>query len=165
MLALWGRVEAVIATALDNSFLYLALNNLGVLLLLWMVAAAWLYYGTRVPAPRSRICRLALSCYLFFFLKELLRISSDIAQFSRASQIPHRDVLLNLVLPHGLIEYLAFALGAALALAWLGTSLKSRRWRHPGHRALLIPALLILLAAAIESTLTPHLYAIYLANS
>ncbi len=165
MLDLWERVGALFFTAFENSFLYLALNNLGVLLLLWMVSAVWLYYGVRTPASRRRVCRLALYCYLFFFLKELFRINRTIADFSSSSKIPYGDILVNLILPHGLIEYLAFALAAAFALAWLGSSLESERWRYPGHRAVLIPASLILLAAAVESTLTPYLYRIYLVNS
>ena len=115
MLDLWERVGALFFTAFENSFLYLALNNLGVLLLLWMVSAVWLYYGVRTPASRRRVCRLALYCYLFFFLKELFRINRTIADFSSSSKIPYGDILVNLILPHGLIEYLAFALAAAFA--------------------------------------------------
>ena len=107
----------------------------------------------------------ALLLSLLFFLKELFRINRTIADFSSSSKIPYGDILVNLILPHGLIEYLAFALAAAFALAWLGSSLESGRWRYPGHRAVLIPASLILLAAAVESTLTPYLYRIYLVNS
>ncbi len=165
MFSLWEYLQAVMATASENSFLYLALNNLGVLLLLWMVSAVWFYYGARIPVPRGRVYRLAFYCYLFFFLKELFRINGSIVDFSRGSRIPYGDVLVNLILPHGLIEYLAFALAAAFALIWLGSSLESGRWRYPGHRAVFIPASLILLAAAVESTLTPYIYEIYLLNS
>lgn len=165
MFHLWEHLKAFFEAASANSFLYLALNNLGVILLLWMVSAVWIYYAARIPAPQRRIYRLALSCYLFFFLKELFRINRSIVDFSRGSRIPYRDVLVNLILPHGLLEYLAFALAAVFALLWLARSLESGRWRYPGHRAVFIPASLILLAAAVESTLTPYLYEIYLLNS
>lgn len=145
-----------------DTFLYLALNNLGVLLLLWLVSAVWICYAAHVSAPQRRIQGLALLCYLFFFLKELLRINRSIADFCRGSSLPYRDILLHLVLPHGVIEYLAFALAAAFALIWLGSTLKRGGWRWPGHRALLLPASLVLLAAAVESTLTPYLYQLYL---
>ena len=156
------HLRSFIGFALDNSFLYLALNNLGVMLLLWLVSAVWICYAAHTLAPQRRIRGLALFCYLFFFLKEFCRINRSIADFSRGSSIPYRDVLFSLVLPHGLIEYLAFALAALFALLWLGSSLERGRWHYPGHHALLIPASLILLAAAVESTLTPYFYRIYL---
>ncbi len=155
-------LRSFIRVAMDNSFLYLTLNNLGVLLLLWLVSAVWICYAAHTPAPQRRIRGLALFCYLFFFLKELCRINRSIAGFSRGSGIPYRDVLFSLVLPHGLIEYLAFALAAFFALLWLGSSLEKGCWHYPGHHALLIPASLILLAAAVESTLTPYFYHLYL---
>ncbi len=145
-----------------NTFFYLVLNNLGVLLLLWLVSAVWIYYAACAGAPKCRIQGLALSCYLFFFLKELFRINRNVADFSRGCSIPYRDILFNLILPHGVIEYLAFALAAAFALIWIGSSLECGRWRYPGHRALFLPAMLILLAAAVESVLTPYLYQLYL---
>jgi len=76
---------------------YLALNNLGVMLLLWLVSAVWICYAAHTPAPQRRIRGLALFCYLFFFLKELCRINRSIAGFSRGSGIPYRDVLFSLL--------------------------------------------------------------------
>ena len=161
----WGFVSALFAALTNNAFLHLVLNNLAVLLLLWLVSAVWIYYAACAAAPRGRIYRLALVCYLFFFSKEFLRINHSILQFSRDSNIPYRDVLINLILPHGIIEYVAFALAAAFALLWLSSSLEKGGWRYPGHRAVILPASLVLLAAAIESTLTPYLYQVYLLNS
>ena len=165
MIQFWSFLKTFCTMALDNSFIYLVLNNLGVIMLLWMVSAVWIYYAARACAPRRRIYRLALGCYLFFFLKEALRINRSIDGFSRGSSIPYLDVLVNLVLPHGVIEYLAFALAAAFALVWLSRSLEKGSWHYPGHRAMLLPASLVVLAAAVESTITPCLYEIYLLSS
>lgn len=143
-------------------FAPLALNNLGVLLLLWLVSVIWLYYVLRAGISGKRAYRWALFCYLFFFLKEYFRVTCSIIDFSRDFSLPYRDVLLALVLPHGAIEYLALALGAAYALAWLSRSLKSSRRFYPGAGAVFIPASLIILAAAIEAAVTPYLFEIYM---
>ncbi len=165
MIQLWGYLKTFCATASDNSFFYLVLNNLGVILLLWLVSAIWIYYAAHAGAPPRRIYRLALTCYLFFFLKEFFRINRSVAGFSRGSRIPYLDVMVNLVLPHGVIEYLAFALAAAFALVWLTRSLEKNSWYYPGHRAVILPVSLVVLAATVESTITPYLYEIYLLNS
>ncbi|MGB4443983.1 MAG: stage II sporulation protein M [Dethiobacteria bacterium] len=143
-------------------FAPLALNNLGVMLLLWLVSAIWLYYALRTGIPEKRVYRWALFCYLFFFFKEFIRVTRSVADFSCCFSLPYWDVLFTLVLPHGAIEYLAFALGAAYALAWLSRSLSSRRRASPGARAVFIPATLIILAAVIESAVTPYLFEIYM---
>ncbi len=165
MIRLWDYVKIFCERASENSFTYLMLNNLGVILLLWLVAAIWIYYAACAGAPRRRICRLALGCYLFFFVKEIFRINRSIDVFSRGNSIPYLDVLINLILPHGVIEYLAFLLAAAFALLWLGRSLEEGSWHYPGHRALILPASLVVLAAAVESTITPYLYEIYLLSN
>lgn len=157
MPALWASLQTGFCL-----FAPLALNNLGVLLLLWLVSAIWLYYAVRANVPGKRVYRWALCCYLFFFLKESFRVTRSIVDFGRDFSLPCRDVLLTLVLPHGVIEYLAFALAAAYALAWLGRSLKSSCRCYPGSGAIFIPASLIILAAVIESALTPYLFEIYM---
>lgn len=140
------------------------MNNLGVLLILWLVAAAWLYVALRTGLPGQRAYRWAIFCYLFFFLKEFIRINGAIADFSRVSRYTYGEILGRLVLPHGLVEFLAFALGAVFALAWLDRSLKGRGRLFPGSRAILLPVSLILLAAAIEALVTPYLFEIYCAG-
>lgn len=160
----WESFASVFSADLMNTFIYLVLNNLGVLLMLWFVSAVWIYYAARIPTSRKRVYRLALCCYLFFFAKELFRINQCILEFCRDSMVPYRAVLVNLILPHGIPEYFAFVLATAFALIWLARSLESGCWRYPGHRAVLSPVLLAILAAVIEITLTPYLYLNYLSK-
>ncbi|HHW73984.1 MAG TPA: hypothetical protein GX744_01845 [Firmicutes bacterium] len=133
------------------------------LLILWLVAVVWLSVALRASLPGKRAYRWALFCYLFFFLKEIIRINYAIADFSRVSRYPYGVILSRLVLPHGLVEFTALALGAFFALGWLKRSLRGGRL-FPGSRAILLPASLILLAAAIEALVTPYLFEIYCAG-
>lgn len=148
---------------LDLSFFAaVALNNLGVLLLLWLVSATWLFYARRAEIPGKRACRWALFCYLFFFAKEMIRVARVLAAFSGRVNLPWARLFFTLILPHGAVEYTAFALGAAFALAWLGRSLERKRRYYPGHPAVFIPAGMVLLAAVIETVVTPSLFKIQL---
>jgi len=70
----------------------------------------------------KRVCRWALFCYLFFFFKEFIRVTRSVADFSCCFSLPYWDVLFTLVLPHGAIEYLAFALGQLMP--WPGSAVR-----------------------------------------
>ena len=146
-------------------FVTVALNNLGVLLLLWLVSAAWLYSVRRAGVPAKRACRWALLCYLFFFAKEMIRVALLLAAFSSGAGLPWQRLFFTLILPHGVVEYSAYALAAFFARGWLGRLLEEKREVfYPGRPALLIPTGLVLAAAVIETAVTPYLFQFYCAG-
>lgn len=159
---LWA--ENVLSSA-GTGFTPVVINNTGVLVLLWLVSLAWWGYFRRSAAPPARLVALAVLTYLLFFLKEAARVFFYIKDFSAEFQIPGPAVFAALILPHGLIEYLALAAAAAFAVGWLSRCAALGRLCRPEAAALLAPLSLVILAAAVESTVTPYLFWLLLTSA
>lgn len=149
----WAQM---ISPGIDGETLGIILNNLFVAFLLWAAAWFWRYCAGRLFVPRSRMFGAMYFVYGFFFLKEFVRMACQVYGFSYSFGLSCGAVFCTLVLPHGLLEFLAFALVAFYACGWL------RGERGVGAAEVLLPALILVVAGILETTLTDYLFKGYL---
>lgn len=144
-----------ISPGVDGMTFEIILNNMFVVLLLFGAVWFWRYCAGRLSVPRSRKMLVMYLIYSFFFLKEIFRIVYLVSDFSRAFDLSSFFTFCTIILPHGLVEFLAFVLVMVFGCVWLGG--KRFKWFY-----LCVPLLLVIVAGILETTLTDYLFRAYL---
>lgn len=149
-----------ITPSINYMTLEIVLNNLFVILALWLFSLIpiWMFYRKpRTPGDKERFIRFIYIVYILYFAKEGIRIGLDILGFSYT---PYIFTLLTLILPHGITEIGAFALTGAFALNWAKSLDKSFKKPHPKH--LIASTFLVIFSGILETTLTPYVFKTFL---
>ena len=142
--------------------------NFFVASLLWgvILSLAAVYRMQSMTALQGRLVPLSLFVYGFFFLKEGVRVSALVWDFAASASIPFLSLLFTLILPHGIPEFTAFIFLAVFVLRRVEkAAAHGRGLPFLSSKEVLMVGSLIVVAAIIETTITPWMFREFLLQS
>lgn len=149
---------------IDTFTLEILIINSIVMLCLWLISFLIyivFYKRKEIKYKPIHVMYVALFCNAFFYLKEGVKMGYTIYEFSKSFGLPYFFSFFTLILPHLIFEFTAFIMASAISLKWLYDKISSKTSKI-NYKLISFSILVLLIAAIVETTLTPYLFTTYL---